>query len=150
MLGKQARLCLPVCLQWEGMDSNATRALAQNVRRLMEAEDPRLSQSALAKRAGVSQRAIGYLVNYQDAHDRHPGTDTAEAVARAFGLPLWQLLIPGIPVDVLLSHQLTKLVENYRDAPKEGRACVDRVAESEARSANTAPNITISHPRRAG
>ena len=115
------------------MDSRATRALAVNVRNLMEAHSPKLSQAALAQRAGVSQRAISYLVNYRDVQDRHPGTDTAEAVAGAFGIPLWQILIPDIPLEVLLSGQLTKLVENYRDAPPEGRASVDRVAESEAK-----------------
>lgn len=74
------------------MQSTATLALADNVRQLMARNE--WSQRELAKRAGVSQRAVGYLINYKDAQDRHPTTQTVEAVARAFGLQAWELMKP--------------------------------------------------------
>lgn len=76
------------------MVSEATLTLAANVRRLMDAEH--LSQQALAKRAGVSQRGVSYVLNYRDEHDRHPSTETVEALARAFGLQAWQLMAPNL------------------------------------------------------
>jgi transcriptional regulator with XRE-family HTH domain len=75
------------------MESHATHTLVKNVRSLMESEG--LSQQRLAKRSGVSQAAIGYLLRYKDEQDRHPTTQTVEALARAFGLQAWQLMMPS-------------------------------------------------------
>jgi hypothetical protein len=38
-------------------------------------------------------------------------------------------------MELLNSQRLTKLVYNYRDAPAEGRAQVERIAESEVKYA---------------
>lgn len=99
----------------------------------MDQQTPRWSQRELAKRAKISQRAIGYLLNYKDEQDRHPTTQTIEAVAAAFGIPVWQLMIPDIPYDLLVSRRFEKLIENYVEASPDGRASVERVAESEVR-----------------
>lgn len=115
------------------MESNPTLALAENVRRLMT--DAELSQEGLAKRAGISQRAVGYLVNYKDAQDRHPTTQTIAAIALAFDLQVWQLMMPNLPFELVRSKRLAKLIENYVDAPESGRAQVERIAESEVRYA---------------
>lgn len=122
------------------MESAITLVLADNVRRLMEHEG--LSQGALAKRAGISQRAVGYLVNYKDVQDRHPTTPTIEAVAKAFRTEAWMLMIPHLPVDVLSSKRFAKLIENYLDAPEEGRNQVERIAESEVRYAVAEKTMT--------
>ena len=115
------------------MQINATLALADNVRRLVA--DSGVSQDELAKRAGISQRAVGYLVNYRDEHDRHPTTQTVEALARAFDVEVWQLMMPDMPLDLIQSKRMARLIENYRDAPEGGRAQVERIAESEVRYA---------------
>jgi transcriptional regulator with XRE-family HTH domain len=115
------------------MESNPTLALADNVRRLMA--DTGLSQEGLAKRAGISQRAVGYLVNYRDAQDRHPTTQTIAAIALAFDLEVWQLMMPNLPFELVRSKRLARLIENYVDAPESGRAQVERIAESEVRYA---------------
>lgn len=74
------------------MKSKATIALRDNVQRLMDRHG--LSQRDLAKDAGLSQSAIGYLLRYSDEHDRHPTTATVEAIGKVFGLKAWQLLMP--------------------------------------------------------
>lgn len=115
------------------MESNPTLALADNVRRLMA--DAGLSQEGLAKRAGISQRAVGYLVNYKDAQDRHPTTQTIAAIALAFDLEAWQLMMPNLPFELVQTKRLARLIENYVDSPEPGRINTERVAESEVKYA---------------
>lgn len=115
------------------MQSRITLDLADNVRRLMAAQG--WSHTELAKRAGISQRAVSYLINYKDAQDRHPTTGTIERIAEAFGLQVWQLMIPSLPLELLQSQRFSKLIENYRDAPETGRRQVERIAESEVKYA---------------
>lgn len=109
--------------------------LAANLQRLMDHYG--LSQAELARRSGVAQRTISTLLNDEDPNASNPRAKTLEQLATYFGIPAWQLLVPDMPLELLVSHQLTKLVENYRDAPDEGRATVDRIAQSEVRYANT-------------
>lgn len=115
------------------MENEATLALADNVRRIMNHKEWTLVD--LARLTGVSKSALGYLVTYRDSSDRHPTTKTIEGIAAAVGIPLWQLMVPGLPMELLGSNRLTKLIENYRDAPAEGRAQVERIAESEVKYA---------------
>lgn len=100
----------------------------------------------LAQRSGVSKSNLGYLVNYRDGSDRHPTTKTIEGIAAALGVPLWQLMMPGLPLELLESQRLTRLVENYRDAPAEGKALVERIAESEVKYA-VAATVLIGNDR---
>jgi transcriptional regulator with XRE-family HTH domain len=115
------------------MQNEATLALADNVRRIMEYKAWTLVD--LARVTGVSKSALGYLVTYRDGNDRHPTTKTIEGIAASVGIPVWQLMMPGLPMELLNSQRLTKLVYNYRDAPAEGRAQVERIAESEVKYA---------------
>lgn len=117
------------------MRNEATIALSDNVRRLMESKRPPWKLADLARHSGVSKSAIGYLLNYRDNSDRHPTTETVAGIAAAFELPVWQLMIPNLPVELLDSRRVSRLIENYRDAPEEGRATVERIAESEVKYA---------------
>jgi transcriptional regulator with XRE-family HTH domain len=72
------------------MKSDMALALAANTKKLMIERE--WSQRELAKRAGLSQTAIGFVTRYQDANDRHAGLDTIEALARAFHVHAAELL----------------------------------------------------------
>lgn len=98
-------------------------------------EDAGWAQRELAARAGISQRSVGYLINYKDGQDHHPTTQTVEAIAGAFGVDPWQLMIPNLPLELVRSKRFGKLIENYRDAPDSGRATVERIAEGEVKYA---------------
>ena len=93
------------------------------------------SQANLAARAGISQRAVGDILTYGTSHFKNPTMKVISAVAKAFEMPPWLLMLPGLPLELAKSQRLARLVENYRDAPEEGRATVDRIAESEVRYA---------------
>ncbi len=78
------------------MNSLAIRAVADNVRRLLEAR--RLSQKELAALSGVSQKSINDLLNYGGTVSKEPRLGTIEKLAKGFGIATWQLQIPGLPV----------------------------------------------------
>lgn len=107
------------------------RALAGNLTRLMKLNN--LTQAELARRSGVGQSTISGLLDSNNLIESNPSTETLEKLAEQFGMPVWQLLIPEMPADLVSSQRVTKLVENYRDAPEAGRTHVDRVAEGEKR-----------------
>ncbi len=94
-----------------------------------------MSQRELAKEAGISQSAVGFLLRYSDMNDRHPTTSTVEAIAKAFSIRAWQLMIPDAPLELLLSQQLEKHTMDYMQVGPEGREAVDRITEVEVRSA---------------
>nr|WP_228762723.1 helix-turn-helix transcriptional regulator [Xylella fastidiosa] len=113
------------------MNSLAIRAVADNVRRLLEAR--RLSQKELAALSGVSQKSINDLLNYGGTVSKEPRLGTIEKLAKGFGIATWQLQIPGLPVDLLQGQMVSKVIENFRDAGTVGRENISRVAESEVR-----------------
>lgn len=110
-------------------------ALASNLHRLMDHH--KLSQAELARKSGVGQRTLSTLLDTANILEINPRSTTIEQLATFFQIPSWQLLIPDLPLELLMSQRLSRLVENYRDAPEEGRANIHRIAESEVRYAHT-------------
>ena len=115
------------------MTSDAIKALADNVRRLMDAH--KLTQHQLATRAGVSQKSISDLLNYGGNVRKEPRLGTIEKIAKGFEIPPWQLQIPDLPVELLRNEAVGKVLEHYRDAGPTGREHIRRIAESEVRYA---------------
>ncbi len=70
----------------------ASKTLVANLRALMRATG--MKRTLLVKKSGVSERMIGYIL----AEERTPTLDIAEALAKAFGLRGWQMIVPGLPV----------------------------------------------------
>ncbi len=101
------------------MKIRAAMALANNVKRLMDERS--WSQRELAKRADVSQRSVGYVINYRDDGDRHATVETVERLAGAFGLRTDQLLIDGLstsaPQNFLSLVKRTKVQPHNADRP---------------------------------
>lgn len=115
------------------MQREIALAFAHNLQRLMDHHG--LSQAELARKSGVGQSTLSKLLNIEDPSAMNPRSSTVEQLADYFDIPGWQLMMPGLPLELLLSKRLTKLVENYRDAPEPGRAQVERIAESEVKYA---------------
>jgi transcriptional regulator with XRE-family HTH domain len=68
----------------------ARTTLAKNLKALMDHLE--IKQSALGKRAGIAQSTVGRILQEKHA----PDIDTIEALGRALGVSLWQLLVPGL------------------------------------------------------
>jgi len=115
----------------QGKDTTPRQALASNVRHLMRKHND--TQASLAKRAGVTQSNVSYVIN----STRHVRLDTVEAIASAYGLLGWHLINPSLPQDLIDSPSLAKLVETYVTTTPEGRALIEAVADREASRSNT-------------
>ena len=106
---------------------NTVDTLVVNLRALMKTM--KLNKQELAKKSGVSERMIGYIL----AKERKPTVEITEMLAKPFGLTGWQLILPGLPVNLVNVGKLMKLCENYSHASTTGREYIDRVAEQEAK-----------------
>lgn len=114
-------------------DHIAAVALAENLYRLMSERG--MTQAELAKRAGVGQRTISTLLDASRPEAINPRLSTLVQIAGYFGIPYWQLMIPNLPIELLQSPALGRVLCAYRDASPEGRDNMNRVADAEARYA---------------
>lgn len=114
--------------------NSIAQVLAINLRNLLRigvAHGLPGSQAELARRTGISQKAISNWL----APERGvaPVIDSLEPIAALYGLEVWQLLVPDLPDDMLLASHLKRLVANYRHINSAAaREYIDRVAEAEA------------------
>lgn len=97
--------------------------VSSNVRRLMKAMD--WSEHDLAKKSGMSQKAINNLLNMSTGCT----ITTAEKLAKPFGLTGWQLMAGELPADVAFGNSLTQIVVKFLKTDDKGRALIRDVAE---------------------
>lgn len=103
-----------------------TETLARNLNYLMAKYD--YSEKEMERRCGVSSKTINNMRNAK----HKPTVANTDKVASVFGLDGWQLIIPGLPDDLIESKSLKQIVSNYAASDQEGRETVARVAEREA------------------
>lgn len=101
--------------------------LARNINALMTKR--RMKQHDLAKVSGVSQRTISNLCNPDGPS---PTLDSVDAVAKAFGLEGWHLIIPTLIDELSGATTIAGLFDAYSHATDEGKRHILRVAEREA------------------
>lgn len=102
---------------------SARKSLARNVKALRVAVG--WSQEDLRIRAGISQKSVS---NMESPHKTgSPYLDNIEAVAGAFNLEAWQLLIPWLPDELARNQRLVKLVRGYAQISDEGRETIDKI-----------------------
>lgn len=109
------------------MDSRTRKIVAENVKRLREAAG--LTQAALGKRSGKSQRNISDVENPEG---KSPTLATLEAIADGLKVPLWMLVVENT-LDPSHMKALDGIVSYYTQIPASGQAQIERVAEAEAR-----------------
>ena len=105
----------------------ATReTLARNLAMLMA--EAGWNQVELSRRSGISQRQISNILR----KDTGCSVEHADALARAFGLQGWHLIMPTLHKE-LQAGAVALLIDRYAQASAEGRSAIDRVAELESR-----------------
>lgn len=108
-------------------------AVAGNLKRLMEAEQ--ISQAQLAKRTGIGQSTLSNLLDASKPLEINPRMTTLMQLGAHFNVPAWLLMMGELPLELLKSGRMAKLIQNYADSSDEGRHTIDRIAESEVRYA---------------
>jgi transcriptional regulator with XRE-family HTH domain len=118
------------------------KTLADNLKALMQRRD--WSQAQLADKSGVSQRHISNVLRAQTSSS----VESVDALANAFGLPGWLLLIPGLDVTLMDGPLIPRLVSFYRGAGPEGRELIERLAERESHhNASTEKILPFQKPK---
>lgn len=102
--------------------------LAKNLKALMKDSD--LTPEKLSKECGGTPS--GRMVSYILKSERVPSVQVAEALAHAFGIEGWQLLLPSLEIKLARDNKLSKLIQNYSSSSPEGRNYIDKIAEYEA------------------
>lgn len=105
-------------------------SVARNLRALMELAH--LSQRDLESKSGVSQRQISNILSQSTSCS----VETAEALARPFGLEGWHLLLPDLPASLVASPSIGKLVSAYLHASAATRQYMDDIAAHESKLTN--------------
>ncbi len=106
----------------------STRAsLSKNLRTLMTIRA--WNQMELSKKSGVSQRMISSILSEESGCS----VETADALAHAFGLHGWHLIMPNLTEDLLKSKAVQDLIDSYLNASPEGRALIDAMAARESK-----------------
>lgn len=101
-------------------------AVARNIQALMRRHQ--MTQVALAKKSGVSQRHISSIVRAA----AEAGTEKLDKIARVFGLRGWQLQMPNLPEDLLDSDVIGRVVRSLAEVPPKGREFIAETAVREA------------------
>ena len=108
----------------------AQLAFAEKLNYLLERDG--LSQAALgralkARKAGVADKTLSNI-----SRAAHPSqVDNFAAIADHFGLRLWTMFVPGLPVEFLekaTNDRLAKLVEDYVHCDDADRADIEKMA----------------------
>lgn len=129
-------------------DLSALHVLAENLKKLMAANEPLNSQGKLGKKAVVDQTLIGRVLR----EGSHPRLDNIQAIAKAFKLQVWQLLYPGLtpgrPPQKLpeLSNKALELAKAYDriadpDQQRRAYAIVKNAVEIAGATSPTAPPV---------
>lgn len=105
-------------------------ALASKLKKLMEVEG--MTQRDLAAVSGVSQTQIGNILRGTTSCS----TETADALAKPFGMSGWQLTAAHIPANFRHSGSLNKLIAAYTNASDDLRKYIDSIVEHERPPSN--------------
>jgi transcriptional regulator with XRE-family HTH domain len=109
------------------MKRDTRKVVIDNIQMLMSIAGD--SQHALAKKLGWKQSTISNILS-----GRHNiSIEKADAIAQAYGLEGWHLLLRGLPRDLHESETISALFTNYLKSSSTGRTNINRVAEMEAR-----------------
>jgi transcriptional regulator with XRE-family HTH domain len=116
-----------------GMTDKSRINVAQNVRRLRQLRG--WTQSVLAEKAKVAQTVISYL---ERVDSKSPTLETLQAVADAFSIPVWTLLLASEDIRPETLNALDHVVQTFGNLPTEGQMQIQRTADAEERYARSA------------
>ena len=91
--------------------------LSANLKALMASHATLKTQAAVGKACGIDQRTVGRILNQEHSC----GMNQLEAIAEAFDLLTWQLLVPNLNPK---SPPVSEFTKTERDLYKQLRALI--------------------------
>lgn len=107
--------------------NDTRKTVSHNLRALLDMR--KWSEHDLAKASGIAQKTINNILTGKSACT----VDTAGALAKAFNLQAWHLLIPDLPKELVTSPSLGAIVADWISATPEGRDHIEMVARREGK-----------------
>lgn len=102
--------------------NESIKALAASVSYLMGLNGH--SGETLGSKAGIAPKTTNNIKNA-----KHNATlDKADAIADVYEVETWQLLIPGLPVDLIASKKLAELIAIYASLDQTNRKLMEDLA----------------------
>jgi len=97
--------------------------LSYNMQRLLKAYD--ISARALAERANLPQKTVhNVLVSKHNCR-----LDTLEQISKTFFISPSTMITPNLPLNVLMSRRLNRMVEGYTKMTPEQRDQLDEIIQ---------------------
>jgi transcriptional regulator with XRE-family HTH domain len=121
--------------------NNEAKNLARNLKLLMDYFGH--TQEKLSTLSGVAQKTISNMRNPGD--ERAPNLDKVSAIAAAYKIQTWHLLLPNATLEILLNKSIEKLIDNYIAIDNDSRDTVQRVTENAARYASENEKLIANH-----
>lgn len=115
-----------------GMAKNRTpprETLARNLQILLDRAGWSAAELSRKTDGEVSPKHVTNILN----RTHGAGIETANALAKPFGLLGWQLLVPDLPDELVGNGRIREMVENYLASTDEGRELLDKMAAREAK-----------------
>lgn len=109
-----------------GQRRNPAETFTRNLKMLLM--ETGMDLDTLVKKSGVSKRMIQYILS----GEKKPTIERADAIAGAFKLDGWVMLMPDLRADLLKNGHLRELIKHYSEASEDGRNYICHVAEKEA------------------
>lgn len=109
-----------------GARPRTEETLAVNLRFLMSLHG--WSEPELARRSGVAQKTINNILHKV----YRAKIETADQLAKAFGLEGWHLILPNLIQDIQSGSTITRLIAAYLESPEDGQKIILGIAEREA------------------
>lgn len=100
--------------------------LARNLRFLMGRRG--YTEAEVARRAGISQKTVNNILNERVS----TSLERADAIAKVFGLALWQMTLPELPESFDVMTDMELVFGSWLRANEEGRELFRMVAERQA------------------
>jgi transcriptional regulator with XRE-family HTH domain len=101
------------------------KVLADNLRALKDRHG--WTQTEIADKADISQRYVSSVLS----QEQDPTTEIVDGLAKAFGLPVWLLLVPELSVELLDSQEIPLLVRHFAGADPDGQSALTKLAQRE-------------------
>lgn len=117
-------------------DIPVVKIFRANVRVLLEAAqrgEKAISQEAIAAKAGVALRTLAHQLSQDAQGISAPTLRLVQAIADAFNIKPWLLLVDDFPAEIALNPQLQRSIQEtiarYLGAVPESRSALDEPAK---------------------
>lgn len=95
--------------------------------------DDSILESQIARKMGTSQKTLNNIRRCDQEGRPNPGLDNIEAAAHYFNMPVWQLLIPNTPEELVGDDDIEELITLFTKASPEKRESILKIARATAR-----------------